>query len=65
MIGLKLTVFFLQIGFEMDEHLDEDNTVQQTNDYQPLEDPKNSTSRKLDININRITGNLTCMVGKF
>ena len=49
----------------MDEHLDEDNTVQQTNDYQPLEDPKNSTSRKLDININRITGNLTCMVGKF
>ena len=49
----------------MDEHLDEDNAVQQTNDYQPLEDPKDSKSRKLDININRITGNSTCMVGKF
>ena len=50
----------------MDEHLDADNTVQQTNDYQPLEDPKDSTSRTLDININRITGILSCcMVGKF
>ena len=47
-----------QTGFEMDEHLDADNIIRQTNKFQPLEDPKNSTSRKLTINISRVTGNL-------
>ena len=40
----------------MEEHLDSDGVIQQTNEYQPLENPRDLNSAKLTIHIDRVTG---------
>ena len=40
----------------MEEHLDANGVIQQTNEYQPLEDPRDPNSAKLTIHIDRVTG---------
>ena len=49
-------VFYIQTGFAMEEHLDADGNMKQTNFFQPLEDPRNDSSPYLAINIDRVTG---------
>ena len=39
----------------MEEHLDADGNIQQTNEFQPREDPFDPKSAPLPININRLT----------
>ena len=40
----------------MEEHLDANGVMQQTNRYQPRVDPRDEESNYLPINIDRITG---------
>ena len=48
--------FLIQVGFIMEEHLDANGVMQQTNRYQPRVDPRDEESDYLPINIDRITG---------